>query len=103
MYRFNRFVESVLLGLGLIMAMRTSSAGIDIIVGTRPPPPREVPAPPPRPGYIYEPGYWSWDGQQYVWTDGTWIEQRPGYRWSEPQWREEDSRYRFVPGHWERQ
>jgi len=102
MSRFNRFIESMLLGVGLILAMRSASAGIDVIVDMRPPPPKETaPPPPPRPGYVYEPGYWAWDGHQYVWTEGTFVEERKGYRWSEPRWVEEDKRYRFVPGHWE--
>ena len=104
MSRINRVIESLLLGVGLLMAVRSTSAGIglDVIVDLRPPPPKHMaPPPPPRPGYVYESGYWSWDGHAYVWTEGAWVQERPGYRWSEPQWVEVENRYRFVPGHWE--
>jgi hypothetical protein len=43
----------------------------DAIVTTPPPAPlAETPPPPPFPGYVWDPGHWTWDGSQYVWEPG---------------------------------
>jgi hypothetical protein len=60
-----------------------------------PPPYRPVPelrreeVPPPRRGFLWEPGHWRWDGREYFWVRGRWIEEGPRFR-------------HFVHGHWER-
>ena len=59
-------------------------------------------APPPRPGYIWAPGYWRWQGNRHVWTDGRWLRERPGYRWVPDRWEPHGRMYRLVQGHWER-
>jgi hypothetical protein len=33
----------------------------------------EVVPPPPAPGYVWQPGYWSWNGVQYVWVPGAYV------------------------------
>ncbi|MDR3525474.1 MAG: hypothetical protein P4L66_15395 [Acetobacteraceae bacterium] len=50
---------------------------------------RREPMPPPRPGFLWEPGHWRWDGRAYFWVRGHWIEARPHY-------------HRYIPGHWDR-
>lgn len=30
-------------------------------------------APPPRAGYVWQPGYWGWEHGRYVWVRGEWI------------------------------
>jgi WXXGXW repeat (2 copies) len=44
------------------------------VVGVAPPAPvvEVVPAPP-APGYVWQPGYWSWNGVQYVWVPGAYF------------------------------
>ena len=56
----------------------------------------------PAPGYIWQPGYWSWNGVQYVWISGTyvvapfanavwvpgrWFRHEHGWEWSDGHWR----------------
>jgi hypothetical protein len=79
-----------------------SQAAVVIDVGIAPPPPRVVVVPPPRVGYVWEPGYWRWDGRRHVWVDGRWLHERRGYRWVPEQWVAVGPRWHFVPGHWER-
>lgn len=45
-----------------------------VVVGFAPPAPvvEVVPAPP-APGYVWQPGYWSWNGVQYVWVPGAYV------------------------------
>ena len=50
---------------------------------------RYEPVPPPRAGFVWEPGHWRWDGREYFWVRGHWIEHRPHYHF-------------YVHGHWER-
>jgi hypothetical protein len=55
----------------LILAPVAGSARIGVVVGLAPPVPVVEPVPPPpAPGYVWQPGYWSWNGVQYVWVPG---------------------------------
>src|ERR1700743_98151 len=76
---------------------RAFSAVVDIEVA--PPAPRVVEAPPPRPGFVYAPGYWRWDGHRHVWVDGHFIRERHGSHWVPEHWDERHGRYHFEPGH----
>jgi WXXGXW repeat (2 copies) len=76
-----------------------SAVGIEIEVA--PPPARVIVAPPPRPGYVWAPGYYRWDGHRHVWVDGHFIHERRGSHWVPERWDERHGHYRFVPGHWE--
>lgn len=80
----------------------TGRTQVDIIVDVGPPPPRVVVVPAPRPGYIWAPGYWYWEGGRYIWIDGHWMRSRPGYYWAPERWEHRDHRYHFAPGRWER-
>ena len=48
-------------------------------VEVAPPPPRVEVVPAPRPGYVWAPGYWAWEGGRHVWRGGHWVVVRPGY------------------------
>ncbi len=61
------------------------SGGIYVRLG--PPAPRMERIPPPRPGYVWRPGVWRWNGSRYVWSGGYYV--RPPY-----------ARAHWVPGHW---
>ena len=76
-----------------------SAVGIDIQIA--PPAPRVVEAPPPRPGYVWTPGYYRWDGHHHVWVDGRFLRERHGQHWVPEHWDERHGRYHFEPGHWE--
>ena len=53
------------------------------------PPLRDERMPPPREGFVWEPGHWRWDGRAYFWERGHWIAYGPRHRL-------------YVQGHWER-
>lgn len=96
-----RLVLSALAATMLIGSVTPASAvGIDINIA--PPAPRVVEAPPPRPGFVWAPGYYRWDGHQHVWVDGHFIRERRGSHWVPEHWDERHGRYHFEPGHWER-
>ena len=75
-------------------------AFVDIDV--RPPPDRVEVIPAGRPGYVWVPGYYRWDGRQHVWVRGRYVVERRGYRWHPAHWEESSGRYHFEQGHWER-
>ena len=69
------------------------------------PPPIPVYEQPPIPGdgYLFTPGYWSWDGDgdDYYWVPGTWV--RPpavGVLWTPGWWGFEGAGFRFHEGYW---
>jgi len=56
---------------------------------------------PPRPGFVWAPGYYRWDGHRHVWVDGHFMRERRGSHWVPEHWDERHGRYHFEPGHWE--
>lgn len=73
----------------------------EAIVTTPPPAPLAEAAPPPLPGYAWDPGHWTWDGGQYVWEPGKYIMQptngatfTPGY------WQHYSGGWAWVVGRW---
>jgi hypothetical protein len=75
-------------------------AYVDVAVA--PPPERIVIAPAVRPGYVWAPGYWRWDGRRHVWQDGRYVHERGGYHWHAAHWEEHNGRYHLEEGRWER-
>src|SRR5258708_33909989 len=66
------------LGLAGVVVPHTATAqvSVDIVIGTPPPPVRVEVVPAPRVGYIWAPGFWSWDGHRHVWFAGGWEAER---------------------------
>jgi hypothetical protein len=92
-------------GGGRLFALMAGTAILTAaIVSSRPPPPpRVVYVPAPRPGYFWQPGYWTIEGGEWVWVEGQWITAYPGYRWEPTAWVEDgDGHWRLVPGRWVR-
>ncbi|HKN25694.1 MAG TPA: hypothetical protein VJX72_12670 [Candidatus Acidoferrum sp.] len=76
--------------------------GVAISVGFAPPelPVYEQPICPAE-GYIWTPGYWAWDGDDYYWVPGTWIlAPEVGYFWTPPYWGWGGSAFVFHEGYW---
>lgn len=76
--------------------------GVGVSVGF-PPPLLPVYAQPPipAPGYIWTPGYWAWNGDEYYWVPGTWI--LPPYYgalWTPGYWGWTGGLYVFHGGYW---
>ncbi len=89
-------------GGGLFAAIAATAIVTAVIVSSRPPPPpRVVIVPEPRPGYVYQPGYWTLYNEQWVWVDGVWVAENPGYAWSPAHWEQQpDGNGRLVQGQW---
>src|ERR1700755_1830091 len=47
-------------------------------VEVAPPPPQTEVVPAERTGYVWSPGYWSWQENHYVWVKGRWVEAHNG-------------------------
>jgi len=89
-------------GGGLFAAIAATAIVTAVVVSSRPPPPpRVVIVPEPRPGFVYQPGYWTLYDDQWVWVEGTWVSERPGYVWVPAHWEgQPDGRWRLEPGQW---
>ncbi|MGH8114788.1 MAG: YXWGXW repeat-containing protein [Rhodanobacteraceae bacterium] len=79
-----------------------AQVGLSITVGSPPPPMRRERIPPPRPGYVWAPGYWNWSGSNYIWVVGTWQRARPGYVYARPHWVHRGNRWVYHPSRWTR-
>ena len=72
-----------------------------IISSIAPPPPRVVVVPEPRPGWAWQPGYWTREGDDWAWVDGRWIQLPPDYQWAPTHWEQApDGNWQLVPGRW---
>jgi WXXGXW repeat (2 copies) len=83
-------------------AQSCTCAGAGIHAEAAPPPLPTYDQPPiPAPGYLWTPGYWSWNNEDYYWVPGTWVEPpRPGVLWTPGYWGFADGVYTFNPGYW---
>ena len=99
-------IRSLLFSLLLLgfSAASFAQVGIGISVSFGPPaiPVYEQPICP-GDGYIWTPGYWSWDtdGDDYYWVPGTWIlAPQPGFLWTPGYWAWGGSAFFFHEGYW---
>ena len=75
---------------------------VSVSVGA-PPPPLPVYIQPPIPdyGYLWIPGYWSWNGYDYFWVPAAWVQPpEPGLLWTPGYWAWNGAAYVFNPGYW---
>ena len=86
------------IALAATPALVQSAVSVEITVA--PPVPRVEVVPPPRPGYVWGPGYWRWDGHRHVWAEGRWMRARHGNVWVPEHWNQKGNHWVFVPGHW---
>jgi hypothetical protein len=103
--RTKKALVSVLLAAGTIVATAIplpglAAANIDLSFG--PPPPRYEVVPPPRSGFVWAPGYWSWDGHRHVWHHGHWVRARPGHVYRAPYWVEHNGHWTYRESRWDR-
>jgi hypothetical protein len=87
--------------MGAMTVPLTASADT-IIVRKAPPPPRHEVVPKARHGYVWAPGYWSYNGRAYVWQKGHYERVRAGYYYNQPAWVERGGRWEFARGEWRR-
>lgn len=98
---FYAAIAAIALGTAaLAPASSMAAVGVGIVIGNAPPPPRYERVPAPRHGYVWAPGYWSWEGRRHVWLEGHWEAERPGYVYQRPEWVREGDGWRFSEGGW---
>jgi hypothetical protein len=80
----------------------TANAALFVSVSFGPPLlPVYVPPPMPAPGYIWVPGYWAWNGDDYYWVPGTWVlPPEVGFLWTPGYWGWSDGAYLWHAGYW---
>jgi hypothetical protein len=96
----NRLVRSIFVLILLAPAAAWSQVSINIA-----PPPLPLYAQPlvPGEGYIWTPGYWSWNpaDDDYYWVPGTWVlAPNPGQLWTPGYWAFEGAGYFWHAGYW---
>ena len=91
----------------LTTASLHAQMGVSVNVETSrvPPPPLPEYEQPEAPGdgYIWTPGYWSWDDQQqdYFWVPGTWVmPPAEGLLWTPGYWAYDNDAYTWNEGYW---
>ena len=96
------YVAAVIAVSAAAFAPLQASAGINvnIIVPVAPPALIVEAVPPPRGGYIWAPGYWSWNGNRHVWSEGRWEQARQGHQYQRPEWRRDGDKWHFQEGGW---
>jgi len=83
-----------------IAAPAFAQISFDIHIG--PPAPRhEVIVAAPDPEFIWVPGYYLYDRDEYRWVPGSWQRPpHPGAYWIAPRYAHRGDRYGFVAGRW---
>jgi hypothetical protein len=72
-----------------------------VVSAAAPPPPRVVYVPEARPGYSWQPGYWTLADGRWLWVEGGWVALQPGYAWAPAHWeRAPDGNWQLIPGRW---
>jgi len=94
---------SMLAGSLLSVPLRASAdVSVGVSVAVSPPPLPYYPQPfCPGPGYIWTPGYWAYDSDEYYWVPGTWVfAPRVGFLWTPGYWGWNAGFYVWHPGYW---
>jgi hypothetical protein len=100
------FGKALIIGVSLagsvVVAPVVASAAVGIDINVAPPAPRVEVVPPPRPGYVWAPGFYEWRGGAHVWVPGRWMGERHGYHWVPDRWEQRGDHWHHWRGHWER-
>jgi hypothetical protein len=90
------------LALGASIAPGLASARTYVEVDVAPPAPRYEVVPEARVGYVWAPGYWTWNNHRHVWVNGHYVHSRHGHHYVSAHWYDHNGRYRYEAGHWDR-
>jgi hypothetical protein len=101
-------LRRMLIGCALLTILSTPAfARVNLNFGIEiaPPAPQVEVMPEPRPGYVWAPGYWVWEGGRHAWVPGRWMGERRGCFWVPERWVEyrgpRGPHWHFEPGFWE--
>ena len=97
----NWILGSMLTAAAIAIPAAAQARVVEYEVDIAPPAPRVEVVPAPREGYIYEPGYWAYDGRQYVWRDGEFVARREGHHWVPHAMERHGEHWVFRSGHWD--
>ena len=97
----NLILGSMLTAAAVALPAGAQARAVELEVDVAPPAARVEVAPAPRPGFVYAPGYWQYDGKQYTWTEGRFIADREGHRYVVPAYEPRGQRWVFRAGHWD--
>src|ERR1700676_538009 len=99
-----RAILPLLCAVALALVPTAGIARVGAVVGMAPSAPvvEAVPVAP-APGYVWQLGYWSWNGVQYVWVPGAYVvAPRPGAVWVSGGWIRHGGGWVWRAGHWRR-
>ncbi len=99
----NAFTAAAAIAIGsaaFVPTQALAQVGVNVVIGTAPPPMRWEAPPQPRRGYVWAPGYWDWNGHRHVWVGGQYLAERPGYVYAAPRWVEYGGRWRHEQARW---
>jgi len=97
----NWILGSMLTAAAIATPAVTQARTVEYEINIAPPAPRVDVVPAPREGFIYEPGYWGYDGRQYVWVDGQFIARREGHTYTPHVFERRGEHWMFRGGHWD--
>ena len=102
--RFLAFALLLLITPALVSSPSSAQIGIGIGISVHIGPPAlpvyEQPICP-GPGYLWTPGYWSWnDDAGYYWVPGTWVVAPVGMLWTPGYWGWNNGLYVWNAGYW---
>jgi hypothetical protein len=103
--RITSFMGAMLLSLLMAGTAEKANAGLFVSITVAPPPLVVYSQPAlPGPGYMWTPGYWSWDEDagDYFWVPGAWVlAPEPGLLWTPGYWGWSDEGiYVWHGGYW---
>src|SRR5215472_18971037 len=96
-------MKSLLRCIALFLVALTAGITPAQTVRVAPPPPRDTRpmGRPPQPGFVWTPGYQSWNGRGYRWVPGRWVRPpRRGSVWVAPTWNRRGNGWTFHKGYW---
>lgn len=90
------------LAFSILTGGGAAQAEVFVSVSVAPPPLPEYEQPPvPGPDYIWQPGYWAWDEDEYYWVPGVWVlAPEPEYYWTPGYWEWGNDVYVWHAGYW---
>ena len=95
-------LTALVLALASCVTAPAALADVSISVNIAPPPlPFYVQPVVPGANFLWMPGYWAYDVEDFYWVPGTWVlAPQHGYLWTPGYWGWRHGRYHWHPGYW---